>query len=258
MSVDIVKSAKTKRLNARSIGCKVRNIFVALLLSFLGSAAIVFAADYFMFRNGTWHGWTMVARYPSDSDVAWWKSQIGPLPTPTSSEGMVMPGQSRGRTGLTSGSDSITASRLPEGIISVDMITESKWISGGVLTSKTKHAWHLGVDFPGGKAFERVYIGTPGVAPAHPTYGGWEFRVLPMGLALNSLFVAGPFFVLITILAWIISRLFHRILVSKRRASGRCEVCAYVLIAGQNPCPECGNHRLVIEHNAANCGNKLS
>ncbi len=255
---EAMTSVKTRCHHARSIGRVVRNVLAALFLSFLGSAAIVLAADYFLFRSGTWTGWTMVAFYPSHEDVLWWESQVGPLPPPTSTAGMVMPRQSRGRTGLTSGSDALTASRLAYGLMGVRMETASEWIRGSVLVSETKHAWHIGVELPGGMAFERIYIGAPGDALAHPTYGTWDFRILPIGLAINSLFVAGPLFVLVTILAWTTARTFRRIKGIDRRARGRCEVCAYVLIAGQNPCPECGHHRKSIEYKAASSGNKQS
>ena len=243
MCVDDVTAAKTRRHHAGRIGCMVRNVLAALFFSFLGSAAIVLTADYFLLRIGTWSAWTTVSYHPSHDDVAWWKSQVGPLPPPTTTGGMVMPPIVRGRDGSTGGAVGLSGSRLNQGLINVRMKTASAWIRGGVLVSARKHAWHIGVELPGGMAFERIYIGPPGVAPKHPTYGTWDFRILPIGLAINSLFVAGPLCVLVTVLAWATARAFRRIMGIDRRARGQCEVCAYVLIAGQNPCPECGHHR---------------
>ena len=237
-------TGKTRRHHALSIGRKLRNILVALLLTFLGSAAIVLVTDYFLFVSGTWSGWQMVSQLPSHDEIAWWKSQVGPLPPPTTSRFIVLPATIRGLDGSNAnGMAGGSGSRLSDGLRSVRMRSESKWIRGGVLVSPTKHAWHIGVELPGGMAFERIYIGLPGVAPAHPALGGWDFRVLPIGLAINSLFVAGPLFVLVALLARPTARTFRRIKAGRRRARGQCEVCAYVLLVGQNPCPECGHHR---------------
>ena len=170
-----------------------------------------------------------------------------------------MPRPGRGRTGLSGGAVGLSASRLSAGLMSVRMETESKWIRGSILVSPTKHAWHVGVQLPGGMAVERIFIGPSGAALAHPALGGWDFRILPIGLALNTLYVAGPLCVLVTVLAWATARAFRRIMgASSRRARGQCEVCAYILIAGQNPCPECGHHRKSIEYKAASSDNEQS
>lgn len=240
-------SEKKQSLDARMAGRKVINILAALLLTFIGSAAFILITDYFIFRSGTWVGWTMVAKHPSNEDVLWWQSQIGPLPPPTTTSKMARPARVRGRTGIASGSGGNAGSRLRDGLISIDMITASTWIRGGVLISTEKHVWHLGVELPGGMAFERIYIGEPGVAPKHPTYGTWDFRVLPMGLMLNSLFVAAPLFLLMIVLSRTSRRAFTRIMGLDRETRDRCEVCAYVLIEGQNPCPECGNLQQIVE-----------
>ena len=259
MSANAVTAAKTQRHHARNIGRKVRNVLAALFFSFLGSAAIVLATDYVLFRSAARSGWSMVAHFPSHDDVIWWESQVGPLPAPATTADIVMPRPGPGRTGLTGGGVGLSVSRLSDGLINLRLETESKWMRGSILVSPTKYAWHVGVQLPGGMALERIFIGPSGAALAPPALGGWDFRILPIGLALNTLFVAGPLCVLVTVLAWTTTRAFRRITGgSDRRARGQCEVCAYVLLAGQNPCPECGHHRQSIEYKAASPANKQS
>ena len=259
MSANAVTTAKTQRHHARSMVRKVRNVLAALFFSILGSAAIVLATDYVLFRSGALSGWTMVAHSSSHDDVIWWQSQVGPLPAPATTADIMIPRPAPGRTGLSGGAVGLSASRLSDGLMNLRMETESKWMRGSILASRTKYAWRIGVELPGGMALERIYISAPGAALAPPTLGGWDFRILPIGLALNTLFVAGPLCVLVTVLAWATARAFRRIMgASSRRARGQCEVCAYILIAGQNPCPECGHHRKSIEYKAASPANEQS
>lgn len=243
MNDELEKSVKTNQHQASSIGRKVKNTIVELFLTFLGAALIVFVVDYFMLVNGTWSGWQKVSQHPSLDDIAWWKSQVGPLPPPSSTGVIVQPANVRGINGASVTGAAPITSRLIEGLLSVKLKTESKWIRGGVLVSPTKHAWHIGVQLPGGMAFQRYYIGTPGLAPKHPAFWSWDFRILPIGLAINSLYAAAPFIVIVTIFL----RVFRRIRARIRRARGQCEACAYILIAEQKVCSECGHHRQPIE-----------
>ncbi len=258
MNNRVLNSEKTQRLNASIVGRKVINILAALFFSFVGSAAIVLTVDYFIFRSGTWVGWTMTSNHPSYDDVVWWQSQVGPLPPPTTTRYIVMPDTIVGRTGFPGrGMNGASGSRLPDGLLNAQMKMGSnnkvsKWIRGSVLISPNKHVWHMGVELPGGMAFERIYIGEPGVVPKHPTYGTWDFRIAPIGLAINSLFVAAPFFLLMIVLSRTSRKAFSRIMGLDRQSRDRCEVCAYVLIAGQNPCPECGYHRKLTSQVGAN------
>lgn len=130
------------------------------------------------------------------------------------------------------------------------------WIHLRVVDNPNETIWHIGLKFPGGIAFEREYSGLPGIQP--PPLAYWDVKILPKGLALNSLIVAGPLFVFIIIIWCGIPRVFRILKTKSRRARGQCEVCAYVLIAGQTPCPECGHRRKTIKYKKANCGNVQS
>ncbi|MCH8825163.1 MAG: hypothetical protein IH984_16840 [Planctomycetes bacterium] len=223
-------------------------IFAALFLGILGSVAIVFVVDYVLFVGGTWSGWQMVTNSVSRDDIAWWKSQVGPLPPPTNTGFFVLPTPITGLNGFNGNSTvGATGRQLPDGLLSLNIVSESKSIQGGVLLSRTKYAWHIGVELPGGMAFERVYIGMPGYTPSHPALWGWHFRILPIGLAVNSLFAAGPLLVIVILLSRPTAKTLYRIRAKFRRSRGQCEACAYILIAEQKVCSECGHHRQPIE-----------
>ncbi len=143
-------------------------------------------------------------------------------------------------------------------LLSDRMEAEPKWAQLGVVETSTETVWSIGVKLPGGMAFERVYSTLPGAQSPALAFGYWDFKILPTGLVLNSLIVAGPLCVLLTIVWWGTARVIRSIKTKSRRARGQCEVCAYLLIAGQNPCPECGHHRKLINYKAANCGNVQS
>lgn len=141
-------------------------------------------------------------------------------------------------------------------LITSKMVTKPNWIHLRVVDSPNESVWHVGVELPGGIPFERVYSVLPGNQP--PSLASWDVKILPKGLALNSLIVAGPLFVFIIIIWCGILRVFRILKTKSRRARGQCEVCAYILIAGQNPCPECGHRRKTIKYKKANCGNVQS
>ncbi len=186
----------------------------------------------------------MVTDHLRKDDIEWWKSQIGPLPPPFYTGNIVMPATIQGLNVMNSnGMNGVGGSQLPDGLLSVNIVSESKWIRGGVLVSRTKHAWHIGVELPGGMAFERTTMGTPGVAPQHPALWGWKLRVLPIGLAINSLFAAAPFLILSKTTIGV----FRRIRAKRRRAKGLCERCAYILMTEQHTCSECGHQQRFIE-----------
>lgn len=220
---------------------RVRIALPAFFFSIIGSVAIVLAADDVLFTRGTWNGWQLVPRVAGDDEATWWQSRVGPLPPPATTANIIAPAPVRGRDGSNAdGSAGAPGANLPNGIIAYRMTTPTRMIRGGVLVSPTAHVWRVGVELPGGMAVERVYFGLPGQTPPHPTLGGWDVRVLPLGLLANSLCVAPPLCVVLMLLAWVTARAFRRIRGSIRRARRRCPACAYVLLPGQTGCPECG------------------
>ncbi|MCH8344367.1 MAG: zinc ribbon domain-containing protein [Planctomycetes bacterium] len=220
----------------------VMRIVVAVMLSIIGSTAIVLGVDHLLFTRGTWSSWQLVVvPVVGHDETAWWKSRVGPLPPAGTTTNIVAPATVRGRDGLNAdGAPAPHGARLLYGLIAYRMKTQFPMIRGGVLISPTTHAWRVGVELPGGIAVERIYLGLPGQAPPHPTFGGWDLRILPVGLLINSLYAAAPLCVVVTVLAWFSRWAFRRIRGSIRRAHSRCPACAYVLLPEQNTCPECG------------------
>ena len=220
---------------------RVGVVLSVLFFTIIGSAALVLVADHFLFRYGTWSGWTLTPTIAKHDDLNWWQSRIGPLPPPTASGYLLPPASTRGRDGQGGdGCEGANYGQLPSGLAAYRMSTKSPMIRGGVLVSRSSHVWRAGVQLPGGMAVERIYIGRPGAPPPHPTLGGWDWRILPVALVLNTLYAAGPVCILVTLLAWEAAGVYRRIRGTRRRTRGRCPDCGYVLLTGQSVCPECG------------------
>ncbi|MDY7110584.1 MAG: hypothetical protein SYC29_18280 [Planctomycetota bacterium] len=214
-----------------------------LCLTIIGAVAIVLAADYVLFVHGTRDEWRLRGVPANYDDLEWWKAHVGPLPPRGTTEGHVAPMRPVGPDGWNRGGcGGPPGMILPKGLVAYRMKTAWPMIRGDLLTSKTTHAWRVGVDLPGGRVIERMHIGPPGVRPPHPAFGGWECRILPLGLVLNSLYVAGPLCIVVTILVWEVTRVYRGIRGATRGARGRCPQCGYVLVAGQSVSPECGYH----------------
>ncbi len=224
-------------------------VLAVLCFTLIGSAVVVVVIDHFLFRYGTWSGWTLTPRLARYKDLDWWQSRIGPLPPATSTGDLIPPASTRGRDGQGGdGCESANYGQLPSGFAAYEMRTKPPMIRGGVLTSQKLHVWRAGVQLPGGMAVERIFIVGPGLPPPHPTLGGWDWSIRPLGLVLNTLYAAGPVCILVTLLAWATAGAYRRTRRKIRLARGRCPVCGcgrcpdcgYVLLAGQSVCPECG------------------
>ena len=217
-------------------------VLVVLYFTIIGSVALVLAADHFLFMRGTCDSWRLSFAFPNHEDLAWWQARVGPLPPAGTTEGLVGPARPVGPDGWNRDPwGSPYTARLPDGLVAYRMNTSWPMIRGDLLTSKTTHAWRAGVDLPGGMVLERSYISPPGQAPPHPTLGGWKWRVLPLGLVLNTLYAAGPVCIVVTLLAWEAAGVYRRIRGTRRRARGQCPDCGYA--KGPTPgdeCPECG------------------
>jgi hypothetical protein len=233
-------------IDARPTTCVLRPraaaVLAGLFLTIVASAVLVLAVDHVLFTRGTWSGWRLVPRSAGHDQVSWWQSQVGLLPGPTTTGSIVPPAVVRSRDGKNgNGAPGAPGARLPDGLIEYRMRTDSSMIRGGVLVSPDTHAWRVGVDLPGGMVVERVHIGLPGLAPLHPTLGGWDARIRLLGLVTNSLYVAGPLCIVLYFSARTSRWGFRRIIGSIRLARGRCPACAYVLVTINDPCPECGH-----------------
>ncbi len=216
-------------------------VLAVLYFTIIGSVALVLAADHFLFMRGTRDEWRLRALPADYDDLNWWKGCVGPLPPRGTTEGHVAPMRPVGPEGWNRGGCGGPGGMiLPHGLVAYRMKTSWPMIRGDLITSKTTHAWRVGVDWPGGVVMERIYISPAGAAPPHPTLGGWKWRIRPLGLVLNTLYAAGPVCIVVTLLAWEIAGVYRRIRGRSRRTRGRCPECGYVLLAGQRVCPECG------------------
>jgi len=223
--------------------CRLITVFIALVSSFIGSAAIILVADYSLFRYGTWSGWTLTQTRPSRHELEWWKSHVDPRPPRTSNVSFVYPAIVTGRDGRQSTYDmSANGGRLL-GLESYRISTRSPFVRGSVLASPSLHVWRLGVQFPGGTAVERQIRTNPGQAPPHPTNRGWKRRIRPMEFALNTLYGAVLLCIVITLIGWPLVASFHRIRGLIRLAYGRCPECGHALLPEQEACPACGTPR---------------
>lgn len=242
-SGDSVSPAAKRRRPRRVLSGRFRlgMVLAVLYFTIVGSAAVVLVADHFLFMRGTCDTWRLSFAFPSHEDLAWWQAQVGPVPPAGTTEGHVDPARPVGPDGWNRDPcGGPPTSRLPDGLVAFRMKTSWPMIRGDLLMSEKTHAWRVGVDWPGGMAVERIFIGLPGQAPPHPALGGWEWRILPVALVLNTLYAAGPVCILVTLLAWEAAGVYRRIRGRSRRARGRCPECGYVLLSGQSVCPECG------------------
>jgi len=236
----LVPAASPKR-HALSLRCRVGVALVALLLSIIGSAAIILVADHFLFKHGTWSGWTLTPYPPKRDDLQWWQSRVGPLPPPTNTGDLISPQNIRGRDGRGGqAAETPTNMRLPHGFVAYRMDTRSPVIRGRVLVGVSRHIWYAGVEFPGGMVVERQCRPVPGQPPLHPTIGGWHSTILPAGLALNTLYGAAPLCIIVTLVAWPLAARYRKIRRGIRLAYGRCPECSHPLLPEQEVCPECG------------------
>jgi hypothetical protein len=225
-------------------------VLSVLCLTLIGSVALVLVADHFLFRYGTWSGWTLEPTIAQREDIRWWQSRVGPLPPAGTTEGLVTPAKPvGGRDGWNrAGVDGLPGMQLSDGLAAYSIETSWPMVRGKVLLSPTTHVWRMGLSLPGGMVVERVYTGRPGWPPPHPSFGGWTWRIRPLSLVLNTLYAAGPVCILVTLLVWVSPRLYRGIRRRIYRARGRCPVCGagrcpdcgHVLTAGQSVCPECG------------------
>lgn len=238
----VTPAAKRRRRRRVDSGrFRLGMVLAVLCFTIIGSVPVVLVADHFLFRYGTWSGWTLTPKVARYDDLKWWQARIGPLPPATDTGHVLPPARTRGRDGQGGdGCESANYGQLPSGLAVYSMSTKSPMIRGGVLVSKSLHVWRAGVQLPGGMAVERIFIGRPGQPPAHPTLGGWDWRILPVPLVLNTLYAAGPLCIVVTLLAWEIAGVYRRIRGASRQARGRCPECGYVLLPGQSVCPECG------------------
>jgi hypothetical protein len=226
------------------VKCSRFRICSGLFFSLVASAALVIIADQCLFRWGTWPGWTLARSIPGTDEAAWWESRVGPLPAATDTGAIVTPASMRGRDGsVGDGAPGLHGQRLPHGFGGYEMQTRLPLIRGGVLIATDLHAWRAGVELPGGMVVDRYYVGQPGVAPPHPTYGQWDVRLLPIGFVLNTLYAAGPLCILAWTSMWIVAATSRRIRARVRRRRGQCPACAYILLPEQAVCPECGRER---------------
>lgn len=226
----------------RSRRVRVGMVLAVLFMAIIGSAGLVFVVDYVVFLWGTWDPWRMSFATPRDEDLAWWRANVGPLPPETMGGALTAPTvPSRPRGAGANGAPGAPGIRLPHGVGVYRMDTGWPMIDGGVLVSPTVHAWRAGVNLPGGMVVERRCVVGPGLTPPHPSSGGWRMRVLPTGLALNTLYAAGPVCVVVMTLIWGYGAAFRRIRGRIRRVRGQCPGCGYM--EGPSPgdtCPECG------------------
>jgi len=240
---DNVAKTAARRVGAFSTRCRVAIVLGAMILSFIGSAAIILVADYLLFRHGAWSGWTLTQTRPSQHDLEWWKSHVDPRPARTADVRFVLPAIVTGRDGRQSTYDmSANGGRLL-GLESYGISTRSPLVRGSVLASPSFHVWRLGVHFPGGIAVERQIRTAPGEAPPHPTKGGWKRRIRPMRFALNTLYGAGSLCIVVTLIGWPLAATFRRIRGLLRLAHGRCPNCGHTLLPAQEACPVCGRPR---------------
>jgi len=218
----------------------IKALLIALLTLF-GSAAIVIVADQFFFRYGSWSSWQLTVTQADPEDERWWQSNVGALPPRDPLANIVTPATVPGRDGSNKdGAPGIGGDRGHPPLFAYRMNMASSMMRGGVLISPDVHAWHIGVVLPGGMAVERIYLGKPGVAPPHPTFGGWDVHALPAGFLLNVLIVSVPLYLagasFVRLLKWSIRTVRTRL----RTQRGQCPVCAYTILPGQRQCPECG------------------
>lgn len=216
-------------------------VMIATVLSLVGSAAIVIAADHLLFVRGTWSGWRLALEGATHDDAAWWQSRVGTIPLSRHDATFVAPATIPGRD--FANGDSVPtpeSGSRPFGLNAYRLRAFSSFIYGRVLISPDTHAWRIGVSLPGGPALERIYTSKPGQSPPHPTISGWQARVLPDGLLLNALLFAAPLATLVIVGLRVWSRTCEAVRGAVCRARGQCTGCGFVLLDGQATCPECG------------------
>lgn len=216
-------------------------VVIVTVLSLIGSAAIVIAADHLLFVRGTWSGWRLALEVANHDDATWWQSCVGTIPLSRRDATFVAPA-------TISGLDSANGDSYPTpetgprpfGLNAYRLRASSSFIHGGVLISPDTHAWRIVVNLPGGPVLERTYLAQPGQTPLHPIIGGWQVKVLPVGLLLNTLLFAAPLAILVIAGSRVWFRICDSVRGALRRARGQCRSCRYELLEGQAICPECG------------------
>jgi len=217
--------------------CRPKVILAALLFSIIGSLVIVLAADCILSTRLAKIAGTVSIVQPSRDDLRLWYSSLGSLPDSGGASGVPASKAAEGPQELHP--DATGSEHGPRDITGVRINTISPMSRVGYMYSDSKFVWHRGVVLPGGMAFQRVCVTRPGQMPPAMSSEAWRVRILPMGLARNTLYLAGPLCVVVVLLVWAVSR-YRRIRQGLRLAYGRCPFCSHPLLPDQDICPECG------------------